>query len=279
MKSINQTQYYTIVQKLTLCLSLVALVISSLSILSLNQAEARPNSYKSSVKRTTTRRSVKRRSVKRRSVKRRSAKRRSAKRRSTRRVRKSTVSRNQSRRRSVQANRGSRRRSYHSSRSRHRTVVRHRPYYPNRSLSSSQSGFMNQTLVELGGQIFSPIQGQVSSGMHFGIGRRLGPVAGLVEAQFAQHELGTELKDINAQLRIYLPINTNMEIFPVLALGQSYQNLDESSSHLDLGIGVQLNLGQNFAVGGRYSARMIAEEQDGMPMNGHNLLGQISFRF
>ena len=274
MKSINQTQYYTIVQKLTLCLSLVALVISSLSILSLNQAEARPSSYKSSVKRTTTRRSVKRRSVKRRS-----AKRRSAKRRSTRRVRKSTVSRNQSRRRSVQANRGSRRRSYHSSRSRHRTVVRHRPYYPNRSLSSSQSGFMNQTLVELGGQIFSPIQGQVSSGMHFGIGRRLGPVAGLVEAQFAQHELGTELKDINAQLRIYLPINTNMEIFPVLALGQSYQNLDESSSHLDLGIGVQLNLGQNFAVGGRYSARMIAEEQDGMPMNGHNLLGQISFRF
>ena len=127
--------------------------------------------------------------------------------------------------------------------------------------------------------MFSPIQGQVSSGMHFGIGSRLGPVAGLVEAQFAQPELGTELKDLNAQLRIYLPINTNMEIFPMLALGQSYQNLDESSSHLDLGIGVQLNIGQNFAVGGRYSARMIAEEQDGMPMNGHNLLGQVSLRF
>lgn len=264
MKSLNQTRYDTIVQKLTLCLSLVALVITSLSCLDIQQAEARSSSYKNSVKRTTKRRSVKRRSVKRRS----------AKRRSTKRVRRSTASRKQR----LHANRRYRH-SYSGSRSRHRTVVRHRPYYPNRSLSSSQSGFMNQTLVELGGQIFSPIQGRVSSGMHLGLGRRLGPVAGLVEAQFAQHELGTELKDLNAQLRIYLPINTNMEIFPLLALGQSYQNLDESSSHLDLGIGVQLNISQNFAIGGRYSARMIAEEKDGLPMNGHNLLGQLSFRF
>ena len=79
---------------------------------------------------------------------------------------------------------------------------------------------MNQALVEFGGQIFSPIHGQVSSGMHFGVGRRLGPVAGVVEAQLAQHEMGTELKDLNAQLRIYLPINSNMEMFPMFALRQ-----------------------------------------------------------
>jgi hypothetical protein len=266
MKSLNQTHNKSFAQKFIVNLSLVALIFTSFSLTEISQSEARPSrsSSTTSVKRTSSRRVVKRRSVKRKS---------------TQRVKQSSVSRNQSRRQRMHANRGYGHSSYRGSRSRHRTVVRHRPYYPNRSVSSSSSGFMNSTLVEFGGQVFSPIQGQMSSGMHFGIGRRLGPVAGLVEAQLAQNELGTELKDLNAQLRIYLPINSNMEIFPMFALGQSYNNLSESGSHLDLGIGVQLNLSRNFAIGGRYSARMIAEEQEGMPTNGHNLLGQISFRF
>ena len=267
MKSLNQTQNRSIIHKLTLSLSLVAIVLTSLSIIEHHEAEARV-SRSSSVTRTTKHRSVKRRSSTRRRT-----------RRSERRIRKSRVSRNRSIRRNLHAHRGSRRTNFRRSRTRHRTVVRHRPYYPNRTVSSSRLDFMNQTLVEFGGQIFSPIHGQVSSGMHFGVGRRLGPVAGVVEAQLAQHEMGTELKDLNAQLRIYLPINSNMEMFPMFALGNSYQGFEESSAHLDLGIGVQLNLSQNFAVGGRYTARMIAEEKDGIPMNGHNLLGHISFRF
>jgi len=99
-----------------------------------------------------------------------------------------------------------------------------------------------------------------------------------VEAQFSQGQLGAELKDLNAQLRIYLPISPNVELFPMAAIGHSYDG-DEGRSHLDLGIGAQLNLTDHFAIGGRYSARMIAEENDGLPTNGHNLLAQASIRF
>ena len=101
MKSLNQIQNRSIIHKLTLSLSLVALVLTSLSIIDHNEAEARVSRSSSSVKRTTKHRSVKRRSSTRRRT-----------RRSARRVRKSRVSRNRSTRRNLHAHRGSRRTTF-----------------------------------------------------------------------------------------------------------------------------------------------------------------------
>ena len=127
--------------------------------------------------------------------------------------------------------------------------------------------------------MFSPIQGEVTSGLQLAIGSRLGPVAGVLEAQFAEQETGAELQDVNAQLRVYLPVNPLVEMFPLVAIGQSNLGNDEGVSHLDLGIGAQLKLGEHLAIGGRYSARMISETSEGQPTNGHNLLAHVSLRF
>ena len=115
--------------------------------------------------------------------------------------------------------------------------------------------------------------------MHLAMGSRMGPIAGLIETQFSQGELGAELNDLNAQLRIYLPLGNNAEIFPLIAIGQSDLLSDRSASHMDLGIGAQVNLNEHFAVGARYSARIIADEVEGVPSNGHNLTAQASIRF
>lgn len=139
---------------------------------------------------------------------------------------------------------------------------------------------MNDILLEVGGQVFSPIQGEISSGLQLALGSRLGPVAGVVEAQFAQEEKGSaELQDLNAQLRVYLPLSPFVEMYPMVAVGHSTLGGDEGSSHLDLGIGAQLKLGDHLAVGGRYSARIISETEGGKPTNGHNLLASVSLKF
>ncbi len=211
---------------------------------------------------------------------------------SSHKIRKLTRSSRQSRRRATSLQRRSRkqqelaRRGYRGSsyrrtsrRTRRHTTVRHRPYYGRRTRTDSNSGVMNELVLEVGGHLFSPLQGDVNSGMHLAIGSRLGPVAGVLEAQFAQGEFGAELHDLNAQLRVYLPISPNVELFPLVAIGQSRVTAEEGASHLDLGIGAQLNLTDNFALGGRYSARMIAEDAQGVPTNGHNLLAQVSITF
>ena len=97
--------------------------------------------------------------------------------------------------------------------------------------------------------------------------------------QFAQSELGAQLHDINAQLRVYLPLGPNAEIYPLIAIGEAGPLGSSSASHFDLGIGAQLNVNRHLAVGARYSARLIAEEVNGAPANGHNLTAQVALRF
>ena len=138
---------------------------------------------------------------------------------------------------------------------------------------------MNRTILEVGGSMFSPLKGDAVSGLHVAIGSRLGPVAGVVETQFSQGELGAQLNDFNAQLRIYLPLGHNAELYPLFAIGQSDLLSDRSASHMDLGLGAQFNLTDHFAIGARYGARIIAEEVDGVPSNGHNLTAQVALRF
>ena len=138
---------------------------------------------------------------------------------------------------------------------------------------------MHRTIFEVGGSTFSPLKGEAVSGLHLAIGSRIGPVAGVLETQFAQGEQSAELNDINAQLRIYLPLGHNAELYPMVAFGQSNLLSEQGTSHLDLGLGAQFNLTSNFAVGARYSARIIAEEIGGVPSNGHNLTAQVALQF
>jgi hypothetical protein len=134
-------------------------------------------------------------------------------------------------------------------------------------------------MIEFGGQVFTPIDGTIHSGAYLAVGSRFGPLAGMLEAQFGQNSHGAELMDLNAQLRIYLPLNHQAEIFPILAIGQANLSDEDGASHIDLGIGAQFNLNHHLAVGGRYQARVIAEQVDGLPTNGHNFLAHLNIRF
>jgi opacity protein-like surface antigen len=119
----------------------------------------------------------------------------------------------------------------------------------------------------------------VTSGLQLAVGSRLGPIGGLIETQFAQDQEGARMSDLNAQLRIYLPLGDHAEVYPLLALGQANLLSSRSASHLDLGIGAQFNVNRHLAVGARYSARLIADKVNGDPTNGHNLTAQIAVRF
>ena len=166
---------------------------------------------------------------------------------------------------------------YRSSHGR-RAVVRHRPIHP-RTRTSSRSGFLPDVLFEVGGTLFTPVEGDTYTGLQLAVGSRVGPLAGLVEAQVEQGSEGARFRDLNAQLRLYLPVSYLVEIFPVLAYGQSDLLTRQSASHLDLGLGAQINLSSHFSVGGRYSARLVADQVEGVPTNGHNLLAHLSFKF
>lgn len=209
----------------------------------------------------------------------RSSKRRVA-RSSTRRAARSVnrrVARRSVRNRAIASRRYSRGSSYRSYRRSRPAVVRHRA--SRGSVTSSRSGFANRVLFEVGGSIFAPIQGELSSGLHLALGNRIGPIGGVVEAQLAQDQGGARLSDLNAQLRIYLPLGDNAELYPLIGIGEAETFSANSSSHLDLGIGAQLNVNRHLAVGARYSARLIAEEVNGAPANGHNLTAQVAVRF
>jgi hypothetical protein len=138
---------------------------------------------------------------------------------------------------------------------------------------------MTDFILEFGGALFSPLQGNIVSGLQLAVGSRLGPVAGVIETQITQGEMGAKLSDLNAQLRVYLPLGHNTEIYPLVAVGQANLLGDLSSSHLDLGLGAQFNISENFGVGARYSARLISELVNGVPTNGHNLTAQMAFTF
>ena len=256
----------------TLCVSLICFTSLSLS--------SSPAHAKRQVTTITKTQKVSRRTRRATSVK------RSARRSSARRTAARRVSRQNRSRQNFLASRHHRRSSYrrHYQRSRgrsfgrsRRTVVRHRA--TRSGVTSSRAGFMHRTLFEVGGSTFAPLKGEVVSGLHLAIGSRLGPVAGVLETQFAQGEHGAELNDINAQLRIYLPLGHNAELYPMVAFGQSHLLSDQGTSHMDLGLGAQFNLTPNFALGARYSARVIAEQIGDVPSNGHNLTAQVALQF
>lgn len=117
------------------------------------------------------------------------------------------------------------------------------------------------------------------TGLSVGFGYRMMNLGVFGEAQFVQGPLGGELFDLNAQLRAYLPLAGQLELFPMVSLGASHLMQAERSDHLDIGVGAQLNLAPFMAVGARYQARVIGGQNNMSSPNGHQLTAQLSFSF
>ena len=172
-----------------------------------------------------------------------------------------------------------RHRAHHGHHHGRRTVVHHRPAYNNYDRHSSRRAISSLVQFELGLSTFVPIEGSIERSVAVGLGYKTGPLGIMFESQFAQNQAATEIKDINAQFRIYLPITNHIEIYPLVAVGQSNLFSERRAGHIDLGIGAQLNFNKHLAIGGRYSARMISNEVDDVPTNGHHLMINAALLF
>jgi len=144
-----------------------------------------------------------------------------------------------------------------------------------------RAGFFlrSDKLLELGSLSYLPVSGTPLTALSIGFGARRHYIGSLVEAQLTQGPLGAELFDLNAQLRVYLPISSQLELFPLAAIGASHLMLEEGSAHLDVGVGAQFKLIDSIAIGARYQARVFGEQNAMSSMNGHQLSAQLSFRF
>lgn len=139
----------------------------------------------------------------------------------------------------------------------------------------------SSTVFELGGSTYLPVQGIPYTAMTLGAGYRArGLGFGLLgEAQIVQGLRESRLYEVNAQFRTYLPLNTHIELFPLALIGVSHLMNDQSSTHFDVGLGVQFKPLPRFAMGARYQARMIASSTPITSTNAHQLTAQLSIEF
>jgi hypothetical protein len=91
--------------------------------------------------------------------------------------------------------------------------------------------------------------------------------------------MGAELFDLNAQLRAYLPVSPQVELFPLVLVGSSHLMQNQASGHLDLGVGAQLKLAPVIALGARYQARIMGGQNEMSSPTGHQLTAQLTLSF
>ena len=72
------------------------------------------------------------------------------------------------------------------------------------------------------------------------------------EGQFASLEDEQELTSLRGQLRLYLPLGQCFDIYPLVGLSR-YQEKDEETPAIDLGLGADINLGGFLSLGARYT--------------------------
>ena len=137
-------------------------------------------------------------------------------------------------------------------------------------------------MVEVGGAVLASPGLGVGTGLSLVGGYRFGALGVAFEGVFASGVLPdgqSALRDLNLQLRAYLPLSSPFEIFPFVGVGEAEVGGRLAASHLDLGVGAQLRVGEVFRLGGRYGARVLAEAPQGVVMNAHVLVLNVGFIF
>lgn len=92
-----------------------------------------------------------------------------------------------------------------------------------------------------------------------GVGYRSDMLGLLGEGQFASYDDASQLTTLRGQLRLYLPIGQCVDIYPLIGLSR-FQQDNEQTSAIDLGVGGELNLGGRLSLGARYTRSFFTDK-------------------
>jgi hypothetical protein len=92
-----------------------------------------------------------------------------------------------------------------------------------------------------------------------GAGYRSNMIGLAAEAQFADYKDPASRSSYRGQLRLYLPVGQCMDLYPLIGLSRFEEN-DETTPAIDLGLGVDLNLGGSISLGARYTRSFFTDK-------------------
>jgi hypothetical protein len=85
-----------------------------------------------------------------------------------------------------------------------------------------------------------------------GLGYRTNMLGLMGEGQFASYKDAQQLTSLRGQIRLYLPIGQCVDVYPLIGMSR-FQEGEETTPAIDLGLGADFNLGGNLMVGARYT--------------------------
>ena len=119
---------------------------------------------------------------------------------------------------------------------------------------------------------FESTQGIDSSSMAyvFGGGLRSGMLGIAGEAQFNQRDGESEMTAWGGQVRIYIPLGTCLDVYPLAGMSQQKAALEQfngNTTAYDLGVGADLNFFGRLALGARYTRSFFVDELKNLKIN------------
>ena len=115
-----------------------------------------------------------------------------------------------------------------------------------------------------------------------GIGYRADMLGVMGEAQFASVDDESQFSNLRGQLRLYIPVGTCLDVYPTAGLSR-FQEADEHTYAIDLGLGVDYNLGGQLSLGARYNRSFFTDEikniNDDQVEESDTFMVQVGFYF
>ena len=92
-----------------------------------------------------------------------------------------------------------------------------------------------------------------------GVGYRSNMIGLAGEAQFADYNDPSSRSSYRGQIRLYLPVGQCLDVYPLIGLSRFEEN-EETTPAIDLGLGADLNLGGSISLGARYTRSFFTDK-------------------
>ena len=99
----------------------------------------------------------------------------------------------------------------------------------------------------------------VKSAFAVGLGYRSDMLGVMGEGQFTSVDDESQFSALRGQVRLYIPLGTCLDLYPIAGLSR-FQEADENTYSIDLGIGVDYNLAGRLSLGARYNRSFFTDE-------------------
>ena len=100
---------------------------------------------------------------------------------------------------------------------------------------------------------------RVKSTYTVGLGYRAEMLGVMGEGQFVSEDDESRFSVLRGQLRLYIPLGTCMDLYPIAGLSR-FQEVEDHTYAIDLGVGIDYNLGGRLSIGARYNRSFFTDE-------------------